>query len=300
VRHDQYRKNMSRLFTPVLLCVFLATGCALKLPESSQAEYADQTEEIWRNHAVSTSERVRKLRALPTINLEGVSPTDPATLSLALNNALTMAHFDPRPTNARNARLIADVTESKGGLTDEERLAVHHALVAARLFEEAAAYQLVRPIQGMLSLGTRGGDKPAESARGYWTVEDTGVSFVESRAQDAAQLIVVAHPSCGFSRRAMSSLMQDSDLKQMLPKNKVFLVPQTGQIPRESLVQWNRANPSFAIQLVHSQDAWPEVTYWSTPNFYAVKAGKVVGHLQGWPQEGRKAEMLALLKLLSE
>jgi hypothetical protein len=59
---------------------------------------------------------------------------------------------------------------------------------------------------------------------------------------------------------------------------------------------WNAANPTLPMRATYSIEEWKGVVPTGVPEFFVLKDGVPVGRLVGgWPQEGNKAALLALL-----
>jgi hypothetical protein len=272
------------------------SGCASSPQPYTISDIPAQVRDISARPNQSYGERVKALRQLlpPTSTpLDSVSTGD---LSLELKARLDIGFYDPSPAGAAMARNLADALERRGSLTPADRVEVHGLLVSARLFKEAAIYRARVPLDGMEVLPPLLGEA---SGRAYWTIGEDGMSPVHLGA-DALErrLVVVSHPLCGFSRNALVALESDEDLKRVLPGNTLFLAPQFGKVYPDIMKRWGKEHPRVAIHIVHQADGWPEISHWNTPNFYAIKHGKVIGRVEGWPaQQGNK---VALMKLLSE
>lgn len=71
---------------------------------------------------------------------------------------------------------------------------------------------------------------------------------------------------------------------------------QLPSIPFHFLSQWNAANPSLPVRVPVSLQEWTLIDARGVPEFFVLKDGKLAGRLRGgWPEEGNKAALLALL-----
>lgn len=107
---------------------------------------------------------------------------------------------------------------------------------------------------------------------------------------------MVVDAGCGFSARALAALQEDAVLRMRLREaGLVLIIPPRSPIPFDLVDAWNRANPTIPMGIPYSVQEWQAVDVADVPRFFVLKEGKVMGQVTGWPIEGNKAALLALL-----
>lgn len=110
-------------------------------------------------------------------------------------------------------------------------------------------------------------------------------------------LVVVVHPRCGFSVRAMDALRQHPLLRGL---KVVWLAPVGLHLDYEALKRWNMAHTDQSIVLARHITDWPMIGRWETPTFYLLQDGNVIADFSGWPNEGSWPQLQELLAKRSE
>ncbi|HCR32254.1 MAG TPA: hypothetical protein DIV57_02635 [Stenotrophomonas sp.] len=125
----------------------------------------------------------------------------------------------------------------------------------------------------------------------YWTPGPDGESFSSAQADQASlDIIVIAHPACGFTRAAAEAARTDPELMRVLSGPRaLWLSPQEGTLDPRIFRDWNDRHFDLPIHIVARQSGFSEVGYWGTPTFYTLRDGGVVARVVGWPRGGNKA-----------
>ncbi|UAU34070.1 hypothetical protein JH261_03745 [Xanthomonas campestris pv. incanae] len=105
-------------------------------------------------------------------------------------------------------------------------------------------------------------------------------------------LVVVVHPHCRFSVRAMDDLRHHPLLQGV---HLVWLAPVGLRLDYEVLEAWNKTHTDQSIVLARHTADWSMINSWGTPTFYLMHDGKMVANFSGWPHEGNWLELRALL-----
>ena len=190
-------------------------------------------------------------------------------------------------------REVVDELLRRSAATDEELADFHDALVAARRWGEARAFAAdfpdlpLEPVPAIEDRATAG-EAPA-----YLRVEPaTGTLLRETfDPGQGPMLLVISHPGCAFSRRAMAAIAADPALNQALPARRLFLAPTFGGLKLDWVTQWNADQPAFPHVLVDQPARWPQVPSWGTPSFLFLVDGELVETVTGWPGD-EQAEVL--------
>jgi hypothetical protein len=106
-------------------------------------------------------------------------------------------------------------------------------------------------------------------------------------------IVIVSHPMCHFSQRAIAAIQKDSKLSSIFQHNAFWIAPVDGRLNFEVVQSWNTTHPEFRVSLAFNRDEWPEIDYWGTPTFYFFGKEGLAAKVVGWPKEGRRSELLS-------
>lgn len=204
---------------------------------------------------------------------------------------------DPRRARAMGGLLGA--LEQRGRARERNYAEVYETYVGARLLDDARALALrhalpsaevlphVRELEPMLA------GIPSE-----WVVDPSGRELVHRRValDENSHFVIISHPDCHFSQRAVADLEQEPDLRAALAAHGTWLAPQANHLDVEAIGEWNRRHPGLEIGLAVRRDDWPMIDSWGTPTFYVLEHGAVVAKVEGWPAEGRRDELRAAMR----
>lgn len=237
-------------------------------------------------------------------------------LFATIRQGMTLDDLDHRGVEVlyRAARLAAfhtyddehvrDMASALGALQERGRAAHHHYLrmyetfVGARMLTEARALATQHPSPEMEVLPALRADELTAGHPTEWVV-DPDEHVLRRRSVDipeAGHVVVITTPRCHFALAAMRDIEADPVLRRVLAKHATRLAPQDTRLDVEAIQRWNRDHPEQAISLVFRRDEWPMVDSWATPTFYVLENGAVTAKVEGWPREGRRAELLAALR----
>ncbi|MFL9582084.1 hypothetical protein [Stenotrophomonas sp. AB1(2024)] len=75
----------------------------------------------------------------------------------------------------------------------------------------------------------------------------------------------------------------------------LWVVPPERDLNFDLVGSWNSEHPTVPVRLVDRTSQW-NFEHWSTPSFYVLKDGEVIGHRTGWANDGRgRADVLDLI-----
>lgn len=140
-------------------------------------------------------------------------------------------------------------------------------------------------------------DGRGATGRGVYEVGENGRTAKLSAFEfgPGPQIIVTGVPSCGATKRAFYDLEREPALKKIFSENAVFL---TWNSDFARVAVWNKARATKAL-IAHRKRDWPEFTVYSSPVFYFLKDGKVLGSARGgWGDKAGMAEKLAGLRAI--
>ena len=194
-------------------------------------------------------------------------------------------------------RRVLDALAQHNAVTDREREEMYVSLLSLRDFAAAQALLQQSPQLHIDSppVVPAGFDNPKVTAFDV----DTSANMLMPLQLDVThgeQLVVIAHPLCGFSRNAVAAIEQDPAFARLLAATTIWLAPVNGRLYLTEFRDWNGAHPHTRIVQAWHASSWPMITDWASPQFYLLRDGKVVAHVVGWPKQGRKQELMALLE----
>lgn len=108
------------------------------------------------------------------------------------------------------------------------------------------------------------------------------------------RVVVIAHPLCGFSQRAVQFLETNSEFSRLL-KNDVLWTVHPSSVAQMNMIRaWNDQHPGAQIAPATNTAQWPEIEIgWPTPSIYFFENGelrdKIVGFNENFAPELRAA-----------
>lgn len=108
-----------------------------------------------------------------------------------------------------------------------------------------------------------------------------------------AYIVAVSHPMCRFTRSAIAAIEADARLARIFGDHAYWVAPADRRLHLDVLRAWGQDHPLTPFAIAWRRDEWPEIDHWNTPTFYFFKRGRPVAKVTGWPDEGRKSELLA-------
>lgn len=232
--------------------------------------------------------------AMAPSGLPGVSDAD---LALVFRAAETVEFYSRDSAYLAPMRAVLAELERRGIATDAQRTSYFQALVGLRQFDVARSYASANPslrVEAIPRIDPIRGEKGLPMV---YEVDRTGSSlrprYVDIRT--GTKLIVVAHPLCAFSRRAMETLAADTELRPLLP-DVLWMAPVDQLLFLDVVSNWNQSHPLTRIVLARRLSDWPMFQNWATPHFYLLRDGKLVDDFAGWPKSGNRNRLVQLLK----
>lgn len=227
--------------------------------------------------------------------LRPVTRLSTAELAEWYEAAYEASFYTADPVPSRDLLAITSELQARDAATQVQWVQTYDALLSARLIEQAASVHAARDGQGMGTL-PRFAPQPdlPDGAPSLWRV-DTGTSTLHREAVDLQppRIVVVAHPHCGFCRRAAAAIATDADLRRLMQQHATWLAPASGPFAFDAVLAWNRQHPYAPIAYAWREQDWPMIEDWATPVFHFIRDGQVQRRIQGWPGEGRLDELRA-------
>ena len=211
-----------------------------------------------------------------------------------LYQAAGMVTFYASLDHVEDQRRWLDELVRRGLATSSHQEQMYESYVRARRFNEARTLSQENPeidfdpiprIDDML--GTRASTR---------TVLALSESFEGLIRRPTTQLdkgiLVVFNPSCHFSQNAVTAIQVDPDLIRLFDKNTQWVQPPDGRLGFDSFRKWVSEHPWKKVGIAWRTDEWKEFDLSATPKFYFIDNGQIVEVVTGWPEKGRKLELL--------
>lgn len=292
---------------PFLLVLLTFFGFSFDAESKDCAETFKELEMVSRNSEVSEAKKSTQIslayRRLYSNDDQGqdqgsLSGIGGDCLRLRYRAATLTNFYTFDPSHLDDMKRLVDRLEAAGLAKDSERADMFHALIGHRRFDEARNYLIVHP---RLAVGRSVPvvefiDSSVLSGPTAFVVrDDETLEPIRYDLGSGRHLVVVAHPLCSFSRKAMEDLAVDEDFARF-PGRTIWLAPVDQRLSLDAFRAWNNARAASQVVIARHQTDWPFIDDWSTPVFYLIDEGMLVGKLVGWPRGGSKD---ALMKLLS-
>jgi hypothetical protein len=244
-----------------------------------------------RRHAAEAYERLFGAR-LRRASLNDLSSAD---LDLVLRAAEIAGTYAPEERYARDMTAIVEELSRRGDAANVHYTAAYRMLVAVRDLAGARRLAAKYPAGEFEALPAVRADLEPAKGPSVWVPGDDPNEVVQRRVDLEAgpRIVIVAHPSCHFSRNAVSAIASDDVLGPTFRSHATWIAPQSGRLDLPVLQRWNREHRDFEVALAVRQTEWTFVDYWNTPTFYFLKDGAIVQKVIGWPKEGRREDLLS-------
>jgi hypothetical protein len=194
---------------------------------------------------------------------------------------------------ADTAHKLLHVLEGRGAATDAQRTDLHKLWVLTRRFERANALaeafpQLSRRWIPVVDDQTVDG---AGSPTALFVTPDAGLVRREVRLDAAAEVLVVASSSCGFSLRAVQAIEADPLLRAVFERHARWVQGPTGYLDVPAMQEWNRSHPLAPLMHAWSTAEWAPLDLHRMPVFHFLRDGEIVHSVIGWRGAESQAEV---------
>ena len=233
---------------------------------------------------------------------ESLRQASPQDLGVTLKAAYLAAAYDENKHHFNDMREVFSELEHRNLVTEDQGELMFRALIAYRDFDAARSLLSryprlsVEPVPEILISG--------DGPNGYNVFAVNGDKYALQQAtidiSTGTHLIIISHPLCSFSRNAKKDLEADAEFSFAFSPKATWLAPVSGRLDLDEIRNWNQSNPDAQIVIARTKSNWKMIDQWATPQFYAVRDGEIVGHVSGWPKEGRKKDLAALISKLQQ
>ncbi|RDD83021.1 hypothetical protein DVJ77_04000 [Dyella tabacisoli] len=181
--------------------------------------------------------------------------------------------------------------------SDNNYVDLYATLVSQRKFDDARLLGKQHPAQTFkplpsyqdLTESTENGPSVLTLSEGQHGLEMNRTTV--DLTSPTTQIVVISHPLCGPSSRAMHDIQSDPALSKAFISHARWITPQDGNANFDVLARWNNQNPAFPMSPAYRQDDWPMIDIWATPTFYFLQNGKVVKTVSGWSGQDSRHEL---------
>ena len=168
------------------------------------------------------------------------------------------------------------------------------ALMSASELDKAEALSKAHPDAGLARLPERHADASlADTVPSEWVLSADGATMTR-RAVPLGQgltIIVVSHPQCHFSQRAIEAIGKDAALAATFAEHGHWITPRLREQDFDVIPEWNREHPGFAMTAVYDPNRWKGFDFRETPVFYFLVDGQIRQVIRGWPGDTQLAKL---------
>lgn len=125
--------------------------------------------------------------------------------------------------------------------------------------------------------------------------DGTGLKQIAFDMDSGNKVLVISHPLCKFTEAARSAILNNDRVREVFEKNSFWLISQQPRFYFDSIIEapYQKIMPFY---YVWDEDQWHDVKFDRFPNFFFFKDGRLIKNINGWPKEGRMAELKEALQ----
>lgn len=217
-----------------------------------------------------------------------------------LYRAAALAEYDTANNKyVRDMQAYLDALQERKLASEREVVQMYRALVSTRRLTEASEFARRHPLPEMKAFPAWHDASGLAAGLPTELALDLDRHELLRRSVDlhrAAQIVVVGHPSCHFTQNAMQDIQADPVLGGIFRSHARWLAPQESVFDWDAFEQWNRSHPEQELAVAFRREEWPMIDTWNLPTFYFFKDGALQAKFFGWPEKGRRSELLAALQ----
>ncbi len=295
------------ILKPLVLFLSVAmlhlTGCALGSTSSADGELAQLSEfdrYYFKEFDPSSASDLEKLISLydrtvaPIIRSDDLDQLDTLELKPLFDSANTAFSLNERRDILEDMESIVaslDVHDAA-----DNRILKQMYVAFVRSGQADAANRIVHELREK-----HAADSPDEvgplSAGVKLVLRDRGDPMLRPEPvdfQDGRHIVVLAHPLCGFSQRAVALLEATPEFSRLFEDDVLWTTHPSAVSQMDVIREWNARHPQSSIAPATSTSPWTEFeSGWGTPTIYFFENGQlrhsVVGFNEHFVPELRKA-----------
>jgi len=272
------------------------------LPLSAPERYSELDAAIRNEREVSQNIRAQRISEIYDQHFSrnnGAASVDslPSAEVVALFRAASDATaITRRPSDAKDMVKYVAGLEARGLANLAQIQDTYGALLETRLFRAASEfYRLRGPLDWGEPVSLATNSHRAITGHDLLTIpergSELGLSAVDLRG--ASQVMVIAHPQCGYTRRAATDIEQDQTMRALFGKRSTWVSAGGRFIGLGEFRKWNQRHPDLRMSIAYDPLQWADVEFWDSPTFLFYKDGQLVQRIVGWPKGGRLSELKA-------
>lgn len=249
---------------------------------------ASSDEHDWRNRSAALHEVYRRWFPDVSLNRLTASANRSELTQFFYTTFDYLLHAGRKPKEKILERVFRHLVE-RGWADGNVIEYMHRYFLTFRLFDEARAFRRDYPDQGLpapppiVPLASAPSDDPRTVLR--FINRDFALERQAIDLRSSPKVLVIGHPSCHFSKSAVSAIAADPQLSKAMSTAAIWLTGPFSSLTDGVIAQWNRQHPAYSYRYVEFKSDWSEVNYWGTPSFYFIKDGQLVKKVVGWPND---------------
>ena len=294
--------RLLRIISCTFFVIYLALGSAVYgSTNGSLIDELRQYQETYKSRSNNTTiESIGKMEkdlftifdAFDRASLRGM---DSEALEELFNSLNVLSFYSAKTEHALLLRKAYEELKHRELDTAFHAQQVYGALIQARRFDDARGlaastdFHLGRPLPQTKALSN---DVAGPT---LWRISDHGITEKSiALDEDGLSIVVVAHPLCAFSVKAMESIEANEELKRRF-KDSYWITPPDRRLGLDELRAWNQKATVTGLSLIGDSRNWPIPDAGTTPTFYIFRNGQLDQTLQGWPSQEMEHKLLSAL-----
>lgn len=274
----------------------------LRAVDRSTSDAASGDEISDRERALAIKEAYDRLFSIH-FEASAIGQLSVSELDVLLRATHTVAFYNAgREDYLEQASMVVRELERRQATSPRHYVAMQQILIAAGSFSAAEKLAKTHPEIDLQQLPAIVDSQRAKQYEGptEWVASQTERKLIRRPVDldTPAQIVVVAQPSCHFARNAAAAISADEVLAPIFERHAKWLMPRGVRLNFDATQEWNREHPAMAMTLAVDEDEWPMFDNWGSPTFYFLKDGVLLLKIEGWPEGGRRAELVRGLRMI--
>lgn len=289
------------LYILLSIALFL-TSCANRTAHPTDAQLTAFEHFYYERFKSSEPDHIAELRVLyertvrPRIGSHSVAMLSNSELLSLFDAAdISFGYGEASDTLADMTRL-AKILEQRGAASERIRRRIYIAHVRSG---DADAANLVRQKFGEHAESQTLVELPPidRSTKTVVRMDGDGRALVSPvNLASGRRVVVIAHPLCGFSQRAVQFLEINPEFSRLFENDVLWTVHPSAVAQMKVIHAWNDQHPGAEISPATNTRHWPEIeTGWPTPSIYFFENGELQEKIVGF-NERFEPDLRAALK----
>lgn len=125
--------------------------------------------------------------------------------------------------------------------------------------------------------------------------DESGLIQQDFTFKTETEVIVIAHPYCQFCQLLIKDIVADENLSKFFKQHSRWIASENYLDHIDAIIDWNKKYPMARLDIAYLKQDFNQLDEWGTPAIYFLKDGQVLDKLIGWPQQGRKQDLMAYI-----